>query len=76
MIANLPNSAQLEGTPPTIPQIITSGSVQQCKNVVRDRQTHTHTHTTVVNTHFAWPCTMPNSKGNDVAHAVNIVVTY
>jgi len=41
LIANPPNSAQLEGTP--YHSQVTSGSVQLCGNAARDRQTHTRT---------------------------------
>jgi len=44
LIANVPNSAQLDGIPYHSPQV-TSGSMQYCGNAVTEthRQTHTDT---------------------------------
>jgi len=42
-IANLPNNAQLGGTPTIPPKLHLHGSVQLCENATRDREIRRHT---------------------------------
>jgi len=68
-IANVPNSAQLEGTPtipPSYPCPCSSVGMRRGTH----RQTHTDTQTSVTNRHFA--SAMPHSKCNEMTMSVTL----